>query len=69
MLDLGLVSFILMTLMLMALNFQWSSRALIKKALDTEENQVEAKGLFRARNSIALHNLRLSDKDKEDLEA
>ncbi len=69
MLDLGLVSSFLMLLMLMALNFQWQSRSLIKKALDSEQNEIEtSKGLFKARNSIALHNLRLSAQDKAELE-
>ena len=58
-----------MLLMLMALNFQWQSRSLIKKAIDNEEDEVRTiKGLFKVRNSIALHNLRLSKQDKVEIE-
>ena len=57
-----------MFILLLALNFQWSSKALSKKALDKEETELaRSQGLFKSRNSIALHHLRLSAKDKAEL--
>ena len=57
-----------MFILLLALNFQWSSKALSKKALDKEETELaRSQGLFKSRNSIALHHLRLSAEDKVEL--
>lgn len=90
-LDLLLISCIHMFLLLLALNFQWSSKALLSSGAakpakrdaggqigdgvkaengdeDEEEDEDEYSGvLFKARNSIALHHLRLSRRDVEAL--
>ena len=67
--DLTLISFIHMFILMLALNFQWSSKALSKKALDKEETELaRSQGLFKSRNSIALHHLRLSAEDKAELD-
>ena len=73
-LDLGLISSIYMFLMLLALNFQWSSRSSRKKALNRElkaadRNDEELKAKIKVRNSILLHHLRISVRDRTDLEA
>ena len=72
MIDLALISSFHMFILLLALNFQWSSRALNQEALDQESLEagqtVKSVRLFQARNSIALHNLRLSDRDRAQLE-
>ena len=40
----------------------------MQKSLDQEAADQQTNGLFRAKNSIALHNLRLSDKDRAELD-
>ena len=72
-LDFTLVSCIHMFVLLLALNFQWSSKALTSSSqgalTQQATDQGKVRGLFKARNSIALHNLRLSAADKKALEA
>ena len=59
-----------MFLLLLALNFQWSSKVLTRGgSLNTETPEKgRVGGLFKAKNSIALHNLRLSAADKALIE-
>ena len=66
-LDLALVSFTQTFILLLALNFQWSTTTVTARAL-ADGLETKQNGLIRARNSIALHNLRLSGRDMAELE-
>ena len=68
-LDLSVISFIHMFIMLLALNFQWSSRSFIQSSLDQESTTAgKKKTVWRVRDSLALHNLRLSKQDRLELD-
>ena len=63
--DLTLISLIHLFLILLALNFQWSSKATALKAFQKQEDEDQPSGVIKVRDSIALHNLRLSKRDRE----
>jgi hypothetical protein len=66
-LDLAIVSFTQTFIIMLALNFQWTTSTDTARAL-ADELATKQIGSIQARNSIALHNLRLSKRDVEELE-
>ena len=68
-LDLAIVNCIHMFLLMLSLNFQWKTSVLSRSDLSSSSQQKsQSKGLFKAKNSIALHNLRLSNADRQAIE-